>query len=264
MDLNLKNKIAVVVASSRGLGKATALALAQEGCTLAVCSRRKDTIEKTASEIQLATKSKIYASAVDITNPQDISRFASEVESAYGHIDILVNNSGGPIPGTFDDLREEDFLKATELLLLNVVRTTKAFLPLIRKNKKGGRIITITSTSVREPIPNLILSNTLRAAVTGWSKTLAKELAPENILVNGIAPGLIQTERIDELIAARAAKTGDSEQAVKAEMLEKLPLGRMGTPQEIASAITFLASDRASYISGTTLYVDGAAMNSVT
>jgi 3-oxoacyl-[acyl-carrier protein] reductase len=203
------------------------------------------------------------AVAVDVSRGEDIARFADTVSKAYGRVDILVNNSGGPRPGTFDQLDDGAFAQATDLLLLNVVRTTKAFLPLLRLSGEGGRIITITSTSAREPIANLMLSNALRAAVSGWSKTLSRELAAERILVNCVAPGSIDTERISELIAVNAANQATSQDAVRAALRTKIPLGRFGEPVEFAAAVAFLAGATASFITGTTLYVDGGASASV-
>lgn len=264
MDLGLTGRVAVVFAASRGLGKACAHALAAEGCDLAICSRNAAAIESAAGLIRSSTGRRVLARPVDVTNAQQIADFAAAVEREFGRVDILVNNTGGPRPGTFDTLDAGDFEQATQLLLLSVVRVTKAFLPLIRKTGRGGRILNLTSTSVREVIPNLMLSNAVRSAVVGWSKTLARELGPENILVNCVAPGTIATERIDELVAANATKSGQTPEQIRAAMQARIPLGRFGRPEEFAAAVAFLASDRASYISGTTLYVDGAAMSSVT
>jgi 3-oxoacyl-[acyl-carrier protein] reductase len=263
MDLGLHGKVAVVMAASRGLARASALALAQEGCNLAICSRNPASINTTANMIRAATEKRVLARAVDVTQAASIIDFAKAVEAEYGAVDILLKNSGGPPPGTFDTLDESKFAYAAELLLLNNVRATKASLPLMRKTHRGGRILTITSVSVREVIANLMLSNSLRAAVTGWSKTLARELAPEKITVNCVAPGTIHTERIDELIAANAQKSGKPLDQVRNEMVAKIPSGRFGAPEEFAAAVAFLASEKASYISGTTLYVDGAMMASV-
>ena len=192
----------------------------------------------------------MLATAVDVTKAQDVAAFAAQVAATYGRVDILVNNGGGPKPGTFDTLEPEQFSAACEILLLSTVRTTKAFLPLLRKSRQG-RIITVTSTATCEVIPNLMLSNSLRAAVAGWSKTLARELAPEGITVNCVAPGSIDTERNEELIRAAAQK------------LERLPMRRFGTPEEFAAAVSFLASRSAGSISGINLLVDGASTSVV-
>lgn len=257
MDLGLAGKIAVVAAASRGLGKACALMLAREGCDLAICSRDQTAIERAGKEIADATGRRVVARACDLTNAESVKGFAGEIEKAYGAADILVNNCGGPKPGTFDALSDEDFRQASDLLVLSVVRLTKAMLPLMRKRRFGGRVITVTSVATREVIANLMLSNSLRSAVAGWSKTLARELAPEGILVNCVAPGTIGTERINELIAANAKASGKSADEVRMAMRGRVPLGRFGEPDEFAAAVTFLASARASFITGTTVYVDG-------
>lgn len=264
MDLGLKDQVAVVMASSRGLGRACAVGLAREGCHLAICSRHLHAIEETAKVIRDTTGARVLAAAVDVMNPGQVEEFAKRTEAEYGHVDILVNNGGGPKPGRFDGLSEEDFRQATELLFHNVVRTTKLFLPLIRKREMGGRIITITSTSVHHTIDNLLLSNSLRAAVRGWAKTLSRELGPEGILVNCVAPGTIETERIRELMFASAHQSGTSTEAELEKRKKAIPLGRLGSPEEFAAAVVFLASRQASYISGTTLIVDGAASQTVT
>jgi 3-oxoacyl-[acyl-carrier protein] reductase len=264
MDLGLRDKVAVVFASSRGLGKATALALAEEGCHLALCSRNAESIRSTANEITQKTGVNILHHAVDVTQPDSIQAFAKAVEERLGVVHILVNNSGGPKPGTFDQLTPQDFAHACQLLLMNVVQATQAFLPLLRKSDSLRRILTITSTSTREVLPQLMLSNSLRSAVVGWSKTLARELASEGFTVNCVAPGTIDTERIAELIQARVqAGMGNQDQVTNA-MLSRIPQGRFGEPREFANALVFLASQASSYINGTTLYVDGAAMSTVT
>jgi 3-oxoacyl-[acyl-carrier protein] reductase len=256
MDLGLKGAVAVVMAASRGLGRASAEALAREGCDLAIASRRPDAIEAVAVAIRSATGRRVLAIPADLVSATDIARVNERVAAEYGRVDILVNNGGGPPAGTFDALDDTAFAKATELLLLSVVRATKAFLPLIRKSTQG-RIITLTSTSTREVIANLMLSNSVRAAVAGWSKTLARELAPEGITVNCVAPGTLGTERIDELIAANAKRTDASLDAVRAQMIARIPFGRFGRPEELAAAVAFLAGKPASYITGTTIVVDG-------
>ncbi len=256
MDLGLSGTVAVVMAASRGLGRASAEALAREGCDLAIASRRPEAIEAAAAAIRAATGRRVLAIPADLTSASDIGRMAERVAAEYGRVDILVNNGGGPPPGTFDVLDDSAFAKATELLLLSVVRATKAFLPLIRTSAQG-RIITLTSTSTREVIANLMLSNCVRAAVAGWSKTLARELAPEGITVNCVAPGTLGTERIDELIAANAKRTDATLEAVRAQMIARIPFGRFGRPEELAAAVAFLAGKPASFITGTTMVIDG-------
>lgn len=263
MDMGLSGKVAVVMASSRGLGRACALQLAREGAHLAIASRSTERIAQAAAEISTGTGARVMHQSVDVTKPGDITSFAARVEKEYGRLDILVNNGGGPPPGTFDALDDRAFISATELILLNVVRTTKAFLPLMRSHGDGGRIITVTSAGAREPLFNMMLSNALRPAIHGWTKTLAKELGPEGITVNCVAPGLVGTERIEELIAANSQRQARTPEQVRADMVSRIPLGRFGRPDEFGAVVTFLSSARASYISGTTIYVDGGAMVSV-
>lgn len=257
MVLGLGGCVAVVMAASRGLGRASAEALAREGCDLAIASRRQDAIERAAQEIRAATGRQVLAMAVDATRPEQITAFAERVTAHYGRVDVLVNNGGGPPPGTFETLEDRQFLAAAELLLLNTVRTTKAFLPLLKRSSQG-RIITLTSLSTREVVANLMLSNSLRAAVAGWSKTLARELGPTGITVNCVAPGTVGTERIEELIQANASRQGQTTEQVRQAMLARIPLGRFGRPEELAAAVAFLASRQASFISGINLVVDGA------
>jgi 3-oxoacyl-[acyl-carrier protein] reductase len=264
MDLGLSGKVAVVYAASRGLARASAELLAAEGCDLAICSRDQARIEAAAAAIRAATGRRVLACSVDVADPTAHAAFAEAVRQTYGRCDVLVLNGGGPKPGTFDTLDEEAFRAAAELLLLNVVRGAKAFLPLIRAGGQGGRILAITSTSVREVLPNLMLSNSLRAAVTGWAKTLARELGPEAITVNCVAPGTIGTERIAELVAANAARQQCDEAMVRQQMMARIPAGRFGKPEEFAAAVAFLASARASFISGTTMVVDAAQTSTVT
>lgn len=263
MDLGLAGKVAVVYAASRGLGRASAQALAEEGCDLAICSRDATRIAAAAEGLRAATGRRVLARALDVAEPAAHAAFAAAVRAEYGRCDIVVMNSGGPKPGTFDALDEGDFAAAADLLLLNPVRATKAFLPLLREGGRGGRLIAITSISVREVIANLMLSNSLRGAVAGWAKTLARELGPEGITVNCVAPGTIGTERIAELVAANAVKQNLPEDEVRRQLLARIPAGRFGRPEEFAAAVAFLASQRAAFISGTTLVVDAAQTSHV-
>ena len=262
MDLGLSGRTAMVMAASRGLGRACAEALAREGCAVALGGRDAARIATAAQQVAAATGGRTLPITCDVTQPTAIAAAAEAVRTQLGGCDVLVINSGGPKPGTFDALDEAAFVGAAELLLLNAVRSAKAFLPLLRQSAQG-RIIVLTSVSVREPIANLMLSNSLRAAVTGWAKTLARELGPTGITVNCVAPGTVQTERIDELVAANAERTQRSRDIVAAELRARIPLGRFGRAEEFAAAVAFLASARASYITGTTLYVDGGMLASV-
>jgi 3-oxoacyl-[acyl-carrier protein] reductase len=262
MDLGLGGKGALVAAASRGLGRAVATALSEEGARVAIFSRDLDAVRRAAREIGERTGNELLPLVGDVTDPGDLERVVNLAAAEFGGIDILVNNAGGPPPGTFDTLSEDQWETAVRLTLMSAVRLTRLVLPHMRK-AGGGRILNLTSTSTREPIPNLLLSNAIRSAVAGWSDTLATELAPEKILVNCVAPGRIDTERLKELDAANAARQGRTPEEVRAANQAAVPLGRYGTPEEFGAVVAFLASERASYLTGTTIVVDGGKMASV-
>lgn len=262
MDYGLKGKIALVTAASRGLGYASALQLAREGCDLAICSRSESAISAAAEQIRRETGCRVLAVAADVRRADDIQRLLDAALAEYGGVDILVSNTGGPPPGRFSDVDDQDWQEAFENLLLSAVRLSRGVLPSMRL-RGGGRIIYITSGSVKQPIPTLILSNALRAAVTGMAKTLATEVAKEGITVNCVAPGRISTERIISLDMDAAQRTGKPFEQVQAETAAAIPAGRYGTPEEFGSAVAFLASSAAAYITGTTLLVDGGNVNTL-
>lgn len=261
MNLGLTDKPVIICASSSGLGKATALEFAREGARVMLCSRRPDELARAAADIKAATGSAPRWTVADLTQPSDVLRLVAATIEAFGGIYALINNSGGPPAGTFEQFDDAAWQSAFELDLLSYVRTTRAALPHLRHNG-GGRIVNFTSASVKAPIENLILSNTFRTAVVGLSKTLATELGPDGILVNVLGPGRIQTPRVEHLDALRAGKTGAPLEQVRAEASRAIPLGRYGSPDEYARTAVFLGSPANTYITGQTLLVDGGATKS--
>jgi 3-oxoacyl-[acyl-carrier protein] reductase len=247
MDLGLKNKVAFVAASSQGLGKSVALELAQEGAKIIICGRNKENLEKTKQEIENQTNKELLALAGDLSIPAERDSIIKSALQVYNTIDILVTNTGGPPTGKIEELKQEDWDQAYNNLLVSVISLVNGFLPGM-KQQEWGRIISITSMSVKQPINNLILSNSVRASVVGLIKSLANELAMYNITVNNVMPGYTETARLKKLI-----ENNPSFAAAKSE----IPIGRFGTPEEFAAAVTFLASERASYITGVSLAVDG-------
>ncbi|MBI2071144.1 MAG: SDR family oxidoreductase [Elusimicrobia bacterium] len=256
MDLGLKNKVALVLASSKGLGKAAAMALANEGCRLAVCGRDPKTLNAAAKEIKRITGAPVLAEAMDVENKRARERMIGKILKRYGGIDILVTNSGGPVPGKSLELPDREWPKAVSSTLMVAVDWTRAVAPVMMK-KRWGRIIHILSISVKQPIDGLILSNTMRAGAAGFAKTTATELAPHGILVNALCPGLFLTGRLEELIERRRKQSGRRRAEEAERMASEIPLGRIGRPEELGSVIAFLASERASFITGAVLQVDG-------
>ncbi|MFH1943835.1 MAG: SDR family oxidoreductase [bacterium] len=256
MERVLKNKVALVAASSRGLGKAVAWGMAREGAKLVICARDKSVLEKTADDIFLETGVSVFPLAVDLTQYDQIDWLIEETMDLFGKVDILVTNAGGPPSGDFKDMEEADWKRAVDLTLMSVVRLTKAVIPKMRK-QKWGRIIHMTSVSVKQPIPGLLLSNVIRPAVVGLTKSLAQEYAKDNILVNAVCPGYFLTDRVKELLREKAKKGKKSIDSVMGEIVAQIPLGRMGDPEELANLVVFLASERASYITGSIIQVDG-------
>ncbi len=256
MDLGLKGKVALVAASSTGLGKAVAMEFASEGANLAMCARHERVLLTAAQEIGTATGVDIMALPTDLTKASDIDSLIEKTVARFGRIDILINNAGGPPTGTFESLGDEEWAKAVELNLFSTVRLSRAALPYLKKSN-GGRIINIVSMSVKQPIDGLILSNAVRASVIGLAKTMSTEFGKYNITVNNVLPGWTATERVGEVMKSRAARENRSEAEIRDEIEKLVPLGRMGTPEELAATVVFLASSRASYITGTSLLVDG-------
>ncbi len=262
MDLGIKDKVAIVAASSKGLGKAIALCLAAEGVKLTICSRGKEALDKTSEEIRQKTGVDVLSIQADVSRIEDIKNIVSETINIYSTVHILVNNAGGPPFGSFLDFSNEDWQKALELNLLSTINFTREVIPYMNK-QKWGRIINITSVAVKQPIEGLILSNTARAGVIGFAKTVSNEFAKDNILVNNVCPGRILTDRIIHLAEERAKREKRKFEDVINSMELDLPIGRIGKPQELADLVVFLASERASYITGTTIQVDGGIVKSI-
>jgi 3-oxoacyl-[acyl-carrier protein] reductase len=262
LDLGLQGRVAIVAAASKGLGRAVAEELAREGASVAICARTASELEEAAAQIQKATGRDVFHQSVDVMNPDAISNFVSAVEERFGRLDICVTNSGGPPSKMFVDTRPEDWRAAVELLLMSTVFFAKEALPRMQK-KKWGRFITITSSAAKQPVDGLLLSNSIRAAVTGLARTLANEFAAHGITVNNVCPGYTRTTRLDNLASSISGRTGAQAESVFADWAHQIPAGRIGTPQEFAAVVTFLASERASYVNGTSVAVDGGMIRSL-
>jgi len=262
MELGLKNKVALVTASSRGLGKAVAWGLAREGAKLVICARNKEVLEQTADEIFLDTGVTGFPLAVDLTEAKQIDWLMAETMDLFGRVDILVTNAGGPKAGTFAEVNEEAWLKAVQLTMMSAVRLTRTVLPKM-STQKWGRIIHIASITGKQPVLNLHLSNVMRPGILGFTKSLALEMAKDNILVNAVCPGYIMTDRVKELLEDKAQKQKKSVKQVEKVVTGDIPLGRMGDPEELANLVVFLASERASYITGSMIQVDGGFIKGI-
>jgi 3-oxoacyl-[acyl-carrier protein] reductase len=262
MDLGLKGKVALVAAASKGLGRAVAEELAAEGATLVICARGDADLQATRAALETAHGVPVLALAADVAQPADVARVVQAAQERFGRIDILVTNAGGPPAGTFDTLSAEQWQVATQLLLTSVVELTRAVLPGM-KARGWGRILNITSISVKQPVENLMLSNSLRAAVTGMARTLATEVAAQGITVNNILPGYTRTERVVSLADATAAREGILAADATARWESQIPMRRLGEPREFAALAAFLCSERASYITGTSIPVDGGWIRSL-
>ena len=255
MDLKLEGKVALVVASSKGLGRAIATELAKEGANVMLTSRDRHQLEQTREAIAKVAVGKIAAHPCDITRANEIAALVRNTRERIGPVDILINNAGGPPGGGFEQLDDAAWQGAFELNLLSYVRLVREVLPDLKQ--AGGRIINVTSSSIKQPIPGLLLSNVFRMGLLGFGKSLAEELAPYNILVNTVAPGRISTDRTAYLDQLKADKRGVPVEQVMDEARQAIPLKRYGDPVEFARVVTFLASGASSYMTGSTIMVDG-------
>ncbi len=262
MDLGLNGKVALVAAASRGLGKACALGLAQEGAKVAICSRIQSAIDAAADDIATHTGADVLAMAGDVRQGDTCSWLVHHTVERFGRLDVLITNAGGPPFGSAWQMTDEQWQIAFETNLLSTVRLVREAVPHM-KAIGGGRIINIISTGVRQPLTNLVLSNAVRAGVVNFAKTLAIELAPDNILVNSLGPGRISTDRIQQMDENNARNWGVSLEEARRRQEEGIPMGRAGTPEEFANVAVFLASDRATYLTGQTIMVDGASVRSI-
>lgn len=256
MDLGIKGKVGVVTASSKGLGKAVAEALAKEGVNLAICSRDENRIKETADYLAEKYKVEIEPLVCDVTNPEDVKAFKTEVLSRFKACHILFTNSGGPPSGTMDDFKANDYRYAIELNLLSTISIIEAFLP-VMKEQKWGRIIALTSITVKQPLSNLVLSNVSRVGVVAFIKSLSIQVAGLNITANAVAPGYFITERVRQLITARAEKDQTSYEAGLDQLTASIPAKKLGNPLDFGSLVAYLASQQASYITGDTILIDG-------
>ncbi len=262
IDLGLKGRVAIVAAASKGLGRAVAEELASEGAHVAICARTARTLEDTAASIEKSTGREVLHRALDVTDSKAVTDFVATAETRFGHIDICVTNSGGPPSNLFRNTPPEAWRAALDQLLMSTIYFAKETLPRMQKNK-WGRLITITSSAVKQPVDGLLLSNSIRAAVTGLARTLANEYAAEGITVNNVCPGYTRTARTDDLAATISARTGSKPEEVITDWEREIPSGRLGTPQEFAAVVAFLASERASYVNGTSIAVDGDLVRSL-
>ncbi len=256
MNLGLKNRIALVCGASKGLGRAVALGLAREGARLAICSRSQENILAAAAEIAETTGAECLGIPADLSRAEEARRFFKEALNHYGRVDVLVTNAGGPPSLPFVEIDDAQWKSAFDLTLMSAVILIREALPVMQK-MRFGRIINLTSIAVKQPLEGLILSNTLRAGLIGLAKTLSNVYAADNILINNVCPGYTLTERVKELSVVVAGRKGISPQEVIQEWESGIPMGRLGRPEELADLVVFLASERASYITGTTIQVDG-------
>jgi 3-oxoacyl-[acyl-carrier protein] reductase len=261
MDLGLQGKVVIVCGASAGIGFESARAFVAEGANVAICSRSKASIEQAALTLDPERTGRVLPVAADLSDENGAATLIDAVVARYSTVHALINNVGGPPPGTFATLDDSAWQAAVDLTLMSAIRVTRLALPHMRK-QRWGRIVNVSSYSVKQPIPNLMLSNSVRMAMLGWAKTLANEVAADNVLVNTVCPGWTRTDRVQQIFTSQASAAGSDVGAVEARIAAAIPLARLAEPKEIASAVAFLASEQASYITGTALAVDGGAAQS--
>jgi len=262
MDLGLKDRVAIVAASSQGLGKAVSMTLGSEGAKLVMCSRRPDAVEAAAEDVRRATGAEVLSIGADVTRSPEVRQLVHAAVERFGRVDICVTNAGGPPSKSFVETTEQDWNAAADLNLFSVVHCAREVLPLMQK-QQWGRLLTITSISVKQPVDGLILSNSVRSAVSGLVKSLANEYGKYNITVNNVCPGYTRTARLTELAGRLARTEGVTLEQAEERWAKQTPLGRLGDPDEFASVVAFLASERASYITGASIAVDGGLIRGV-
>ncbi len=258
MNLELQDRVALVAASSQGIGRATAEAFAAEGCRVAMCARKRQTLEAAAEQVRARYKVDVLAEPLDVTHAEAVRRFVAAVAEKFGSVDICVTNAGGPPAKGFLATSLEEWQRAVEMNFLSAVYFAREVIPHMQR-KRWGRIVTLTSITTKQPVVDLVLSNAVRAAVVGLVKSLANEFGKDGILVNNVGPGFTATDRLKELAEARACASGESEEEIFQGWASDAPLKRLGDPREVAETIVWLASERASYITGQTILVDGGS-----
>lgn len=262
MDLGLRGRVSIVAAASTGLGFAVAKELAQEGAEVSICARTPAALERAAVAIREATGREVFWQALDVRDAAAVQKFVAAVEKRFGRVDICVTNAGGPPSKRFLEISVDEWRTAIELTLLSAVYFAREVIPLMRKNR-WGRLLTITSVSVKQPIDGLLLSNSIRAAVTGLARTLANEFGRDGITVNNVCPGYTLTERLNELVDKMARDAQAPREKILERLSAEIPLGRLARPEEFAALVAFLASERASHINGTSITVDGGWVKSL-
>jgi 3-oxoacyl-[acyl-carrier protein] reductase len=262
LDLGLEGKVALVTAASKGIGRAIATELAREGASVVISSRDEETLSTVANEIREETGAVVDHRAADLTSAEDIESLIAHATEGFGGVDVLVNNTGGPQAGTFGDLDDAAWQRGFDQVILSLVRCVRGVLPQMRE-RGGGRVVNVASSSLKQPIENLTLSNTFRAGLVGLAKDLSLQLAQDGILVNTLGPGRISTARTENMDSAQAESRGVAVEEVREEFLARIPLGRYGTPDEFARVAAFLASPANSYVTGQAILVDGGMIRAM-